>query len=57
MDFFKIPIVLGMALAMNEDALSAYSAMTKVQKQAVLNQARNARSEQEIYEIVNSITR
>ena len=55
MDFYKIPIGLGMALAMNPDALNAYSAMTMDQKQAVLNQARNARSEADMQQIVNSI--
>ena len=57
MDFYKIPIGFGMALAMNPDALSAYSAMTKEQKCTVLNQARGARNEQDMQRIVNSITK
>ena len=32
MDFYKIPIGFGMALAMNPTALNAYSAMTEEQK-------------------------
>jgi len=57
MDFYKVPIGFGMALAMNPNALSAYSAMTEEQKQAILNKAHNARSEREMHQIVNSITK
>ena len=56
MDFYKVPIGFGMALAMNPNALNAYSAMTEEQKQAILSKAHNARSEQEMRRIVNSIT-
>ena len=55
MDFYKVPIGFGMALAMNPPALNAYSAMTEQQKQAILNKAHNARSEQEMHRIVASI--
>ena len=55
MDFYKVPIGFGMALAMNPPALNAYSAMAEDQKQAILNKANNARSEQEMHSIVNSI--
>jgi len=55
MDFYKVPIGFGMALAMNESAMAAYAAMSEQQKQTVLNQARNARSEQEMHRIVSSI--
>ena len=55
MDFHKVPIGFGMALAMNPEALNAYSAMTKEQKRAVLDLARHARSEQEMQAIVNRI--
>lgn len=57
MDFYKVPIGFGMALAMNPNALNAYSAMTEDQKQALLNQAHHARSEKEMHDIVNSISR
>ena len=57
MDFYRIPMGFGMALAMNPDALGAYSAMTMEQKRAVLNRARQARSEQEMHVIVNSIAK
>ena len=55
MDFYKVPIGFGMALAMNQPAMNAYAAMTEEQKQAVLNKAHNARSEKEMHQIVNSI--
>ena len=55
MDFYKVPIGFGMALAMNANALNAYSAMTEMQKQEILDKAHHARSEREMHEIVNSI--
>lgn len=55
MDFYKVPLGFGMALAMNANALNAYSAMTELQKQEILNKAHNARSEREMHEIVNSL--
>lgn len=55
MDFYKVPIGFGMALAMNPPAMNAYSAMTEEQKQAVLSKAHNARSEREMHQIVNSL--
>ena len=56
MDFYKVPIGFGMALAMNPPALNAYSAMTEEQKQQILNKAHNARSEKEMHDIVNSMS-
>lgn len=55
MDFYKVPIGFGMALAVNEPALNAYSAMTEEQKQAILNKAHNARTETEMHQIVSSL--
>lgn len=55
MDFYKVPIGFGMALAMNEPAMAAYSAMTEPQKQALLNKAHNARSEKEMHSLVASL--
>lgn len=55
MDFAKVPIGFGMALAQNEKAVNAYAMMTKEQKQAILEKARSARSEQEMHQIVSSI--
>lgn len=55
MDFYKVPIGFGMALAMNQPAMSAYAAMTEQQKQAILNKAHNARSEKEMHDLVASL--
>ncbi len=57
MDFYKVPIGFGMALAVNEPAMNAYSAMTEEQKQAILNKAHNVRSEKEMHDLVNSLAR
>ena len=55
MDFYKVPIGFGMALSMNPPALNAWSAMTEEQQQAILSKAHNARSEEEMHRIVNSL--
>ena len=55
MDYYKIPLGFGMALSMNPNALNVYSAMTEAQKQALLDKAHNAGSQQEMHQIVNSI--
>jgi hypothetical protein len=55
MDYYKVPIGFGMALAMNPTALNAYSAMTEAQKQGVLDKAHNAKSEREMHDIVNGL--
>ena len=55
MDFYKVPIGFGMALAMNQPAMNAYAAMTEQQKQAILNRAHNARSEKEMHDLVASL--
>ena len=52
MDFYKVPIGFGMALAMNQPAMNAYAAMTEAQKQEILNKAHNVRSEKEMYALV-----
>lgn len=55
MDFYKVPIGFGMALAVNEPAMNAYSAMTEEQKQAILSKAHNVRSEKEMHDLVASL--
>lgn len=55
MDYYKVPIGFGMALAMNPPAMNAYSAMTEIEKQQILDKAHNARSEKEMHDIVNGI--
>lgn len=55
MDFYKVPIGFGMALAMNQPAMNAYAAMTEQQKQSILNKAHNVRSEKEMHDLVASL--
>ncbi len=55
MDFYKVPIGFGMALAMNQPAMNAYAAMTESQKQDILNRAHNVRSEREMHDLVASL--
>ena len=55
MDFYKVPIGFGLALAVNEPAMNAYSKMTESQKQEIINKAHNVRSEKEMHDIVNSL--
>lgn len=55
MDFYKVPIGFGMALAVNEPAMNAYSAMTEDQKQVILDKAHNVRSEKEMHDLVASL--
>ncbi len=55
MDYYKVPIGFGLALARNPQALNAYSAMSEAEKQAILDKAHHADSEQEMHQIVNSI--
>ena len=55
MDFYKLPLGFSMALTMNANAMNAYSGMTEMQKQAILEKAQKASSQQEMHEIVNSI--
>lgn len=55
MDFQTVPVGFGMALTQNEEAMNAFAMMTKEQKQAIWEQARNARSKQEMQQIVASI--
>ncbi len=56
MDFYKVPLGFGMALARNFNAMNAYSAMTDEQKKAILEKAHNAKSEHEMHQIVDSLT-
>ena len=57
MDFYKVPIGFGMALAMNQLAMNAYAAMTEPQKQEILNRAHNVRSEREMHDLVASLAK
>lgn len=55
MDFYKVPIGFGMALAMNHPAMNVYSSLTEQQQQAVLDKAHNVRSEEEMHALVNNL--
>jgi len=44
-----------MALALNQPAMNAYSAMTEEQKQEIINKYHNDRSEREMHDLVNSL--
>ena len=57
MDYYQVPVGFGMALAVNEPAMNAYSKMTEQQKQAIINKAHNIRSEQEMHDLVNSLVK
>ena len=52
MDFGKLPIGFAMALAQNQPAMEAFATMSQPQKQRVLTQAHNARSEAEMHQLV-----
>lgn len=55
MDFYKVPIGFGMALAQNTAAMNHYAHLTEAQKQDILSKAHNVRSEKEMYNLVASL--
>lgn len=55
MDFYKVPIGFGMALAQNTAAMNHYAHLTEAQKQNILSKAHNVRSEKEMYNLVASL--
>lgn len=52
MDFYKVPIGFGLALAGNTAAMNHYAQLTEEEKQDILNKAHNVRSETEMYTLV-----
>ena len=56
MDFYKVPIGFGLALAANTAAMNRYAQLSESQKQDILNKAHNVRSEKEMYSLVASLT-
>jgi len=52
MDFYKVPIGFGMALAQDTAAMNRYAHLSEEQKQDILNKAHNVRSEKEMYALV-----
>ena len=57
MDFYNIPIGFGMALAMNPPAFNAYSNLTEEEKNALIQRAHNASSQEEMHDIVAKLCR
>ena len=55
MDFYKVPIGFGLALAANTAAMNRYAQLSEPQKQDILNRAHNVRSEKEMYSLVASL--
>lgn len=55
MDFYKVPIGFGMALAQNTAAMNHYAQLSESQKQDILDRAHNVRSEMEMYTLVANL--
>ncbi len=55
MDFFKVPLGFGMALAQNFDAMNAYSALSEPEKQALVDKARSTQTEAEMHRLVDGL--
>ena len=56
MDFYKVPVGFGLALAQYTAAMNRYAHLSESQKQDVLNKAHNVHSEKEMYDLVASLT-
>ena len=52
MDFNKVPVGFGLAMAGNTAAMNRYSHLSEEKKQEILNRAHNVRSEKEMYSLV-----
>lgn len=57
MEYDKMPQGFVMALTRNEEAVNAYSVMTKAQKHAVLEKARRVHSKQEMDGLMRELAR
>lgn len=55
MDFYKLPLGFGMALARNFDAMNAYNALPDGEKQALADKAHAAQSEEEMHALINTL--
>ena len=55
MDFYKVPIGFGMALAQNTAAMTRYAHLTAAEQRDILNRAHNVRSEKEMQTLVASL--
>ena len=56
MDFYKVPIGFGLALAANTAAMNRYARLTEQQKQDILARAHSVRSEKEMYALVAGLS-
>ena len=56
-DYNALPIGVGMARAMNPPAFNAYSSLTAEEKDALIERARHASTEEEMHEIVAKLCR
>ena len=52
MEFEKVPVGFGFALAGNTAAMNRFAHLTEAQRQEILEKAQNARTEREIYELM-----
>lgn len=55
MDFYKVPLGFGMALAQNEAAMVRYAHLSEPKKQDILNKAHHVRSKKDMYDLVASL--
>ncbi len=51
----QLPVGFGMALAMNEAAMSGYAGLTEAQKEKVILRCKDARTKEQMQEIVDSL--
>ena len=56
-NYNSLPIGFGMALAMNPPAFNAYSSLTEEEKDALIERARHASTEEEMHAIVAKLCR
>ena len=57
MDFYKVPIGFGMALAQNTAAMTHYASLTESEKQSILDKAHHATSQREMHDLVASLVK
>lgn len=53
--FSDLPVGFGMALAMNEAAMSGYAGLTEAEKEKIILRCKDARTKGQMQEIVDSL--
>jgi len=53
--FTELPLGFGLALSMNDAAMTSYAGMTEAEKERIIMRCRDARSKDEMQEIVESL--